>query len=184
MPWVIDPAHTRVNFIAKHMMIANVYGQFDKVTGTVEFNEDEPTKSRVEVTIEAASLFTREEKRDAHLKSPDFFEVEKYPYIYFKSKRAEKIDDSHGRLIGNLTIKGVTREVTLDVDYNGTAKTPWGTTNAGFTAATKINRKDWGLTWNVALETGGWLVGDEIRLSIEAEIVKQPEAAPEAVLVA
>jgi len=181
MSWVIDPAHTRVNFIAKHMMIANVYGQFDKVTGAVEFNEEEPTQSKVDVTIEAASLFTREEKRDAHLKSPDFFEVEKYPYIYFKSKRAEKIDDTRGRLIGNLTIKGMTREVTLDVEYNGMAKTPWGTTNAGFTASTKINRKDWDLTWNVALETGGWLVGDEIRLNIEAEIVKQPEAVAEAV---
>jgi polyisoprenoid-binding protein YceI len=181
MPWVIDPAHTRVNFIVKHMMIANVYGQFDKVTGTVEFDEQNPTQSLVDVQIDAASLFTREEKRNAHLKSPDFFEVEKYPYIYFKSKRALKVDDSHGKLVGDLTIKGITREVTLDVEYNGTAKTPWGTTNAGFTASAKINRKDWGLTWNVALETGGWLVGDDIRLNIEAEIVKQPEAVAEAV---
>lgn len=176
MSWIIDPAHTRVNFIAKHMMIANVYGQFDKVTGTVEFNEEEPTRSKVDVTIEAASLLTREEKRDAHLKSPDFFDVEKYPYLYFKSKRAEKIDETRGRLIGDLTIKDATREIVLEVEYNGMAKAPWGTTSAGFTASTKVNRKDWGLTWNVALETGGWLVGDDIRLNIEAEIIKQPEA--------
>ena len=178
MSWIIDPAHTRATFTVRHMMITNVYGQFDKVTGTVEFDEQDPARSTLDVQIEAASINTREEKRDAHLKSPDFFDVEKYPYLYFKSKRAQKTGENTGRIIGDLTIHGITREVTLDVAYNGQAKSPWGTTSAGFTATAKINRKDWALNWNVALETGGWLVGDTINITIEAEIVKQPEAVP------
>src|SRR5439155_16809082 len=115
------------------------------------------------------------EKRDAHLRSPDFLDVEQFPYITFKSTRVEHIDDSHGKLIGDLTIRDVTHEVVLDVEYAGQAKTPWGTTSAGFSATTKINRKDWGLNWNVALEAGGWLVSDEIKINIELELVQQVE---------
>jgi polyisoprenoid-binding protein YceI len=184
MSWNIDSAHTRANFIVKHMMITNVHGQFSKVSGVVDFNEQEPAKSAVDVKIEAASIYTQEEKRDAHLRSADFLEVEKYPYLTFKSKKVQPTSENTGRIIGDLTIKDVTREVVLDVEYNGQSKSPWGTTNAGFSASTKINRKDWGLTWNVALETGGWLVGDEIKISIEAEIVKQTEAQPAAAVAA
>ena len=173
MSWKIDPSHTRAGFSVRHMMIANVHGQFENVTGTVDFNEADPARSSVDVQIEVASLTTRDEKRDAHLRSADFFDAEKYPYITFKSRRVEKLGDDHGRVIGDLTIRGVSHEVALDVEYSGQAKSPWGTTSAGFTARTKVNRKDWGLNWNVALETGGVLVGEEIAIDIELEIVKQ-----------
>ena len=176
MAWVIDASHSQVTFTVRHMMIANVRGRFENFSGSVDFNEQDPARSSVEVQIEAASINTRDEKRDGHLKSADFLEVEKHPYLTFKSKRVQKTGDSSGRITGDLTIRGVTREVVLDVDYNGQAKSPWGTTSAGFTASTKINRKDWGLNWNVALETGGLLVGDEVKIDIELEIVKQPEA--------
>ncbi len=184
MSWQIDPAHSQITFTARHMMISNVRGRFENFTGAVEFNEKNPAKSTVDVQIEAASINTREAQRDGHLKSPDFFNAEQYPYLTFKSKRVEKTDGEHGRIVGDLTIRDVTREVVLDVEYNGQAKSPWGAVSAGFTAATKINRKDWGLNWNVALETGGWLVGDEVSISIELEIVKQAEAALEAAAVA
>ncbi len=184
MSWIIDSAHTEVNFTVRHMMISNVRGQFQKVNGTVEFDEANPAKSKIDVKIEAASVNTKEEKRDAHLKSPDFFDAEKYPYLTFKSKRVEVKDATHARLIGDLTIRDVTKEVSLDVEYNGSAKSPWGMISAGFSAKAAIKRKDWNLNWNVALETGGWLVGDDIHINVELEIVKQPEAAPEAVSVA
>jgi polyisoprenoid-binding protein YceI len=164
------------------MMIANVHGQFENVSGTVDFNEQDPARSSVDVQIEVASLTTRDEKRDAHLRSADFFDAEQYPYMTFKSRRVEKLGENHGRLIGDLTIRGITKEVALDVEYTGQAKSPWGTTSAGFTARTKVNRKDWGLNWNVALETGGVLVGDTVNIEIEAEIVKQPVTEPEAAL--
>jgi polyisoprenoid-binding protein YceI len=178
MSWMIDSAHTEANFTVRHMMISNVRGQFQKVAGTVEFDEANPANTRVDVQIEVASINTREEKRDAHLKSPDFFDAEKYPYLTFKSKRVEVKDAAHARLIGDLTIRDVTREVSLDVEYNGSARSPWGATSAGFSAKTTIKRKDWNLNWNVALETGGWLVGDDVHINLELEIVQQPEAAP------
>jgi polyisoprenoid-binding protein YceI len=184
MSWMIDSAHTEVNFSVRHMMISYVRGQFQKLTGTVEFDEANPANTRVDVQIETTSVNTKEEKRDGHLKSPDFFDAEKYPYLIFKSKRVEVKDASHARLIGDLTIRDVTKEVSLDVEYNGSAKSPWGTTNAGFSAKTTIRRKDWGLNWNVALETGGWLVGDDIHIAIELEIVRQPETAPAEVVAA
>lgn len=181
MAWKIDSAHSRVAFSVRHMMISNAHGQFNKVDGTVEFDEAKPTRSTVDVQIEAASIDTRDEKRDGHLRSPDFFDVEKYPYLTFRSRRVEVVDDSHGKIYGDLTIKGVTREVVLNVEYSGQAKAPYGITSAGFTANTKINRKDWGLNWNVALETGGVLVGDTVNISIELEIMKQAEPEPELV---
>jgi polyisoprenoid-binding protein YceI len=162
------------------MMISNVHGQFKNVNGTVEFNEAQPTGSTVDVQIEAASIDTHDEKRDGHLSSADFFDAAKYPYLSFKSQRVEVVDDSHGKLYGDLTIKNITRPVVLSVEYSGMAKSPWGTSSAGFTATTKINRKDWELNWNVALETGGVLVGDTVNISIELEIVKQ--GVPEPVL--
>jgi polyisoprenoid-binding protein YceI len=179
MSWKIDPAHAQITFSARHMMIMNVRGQFEKFTGEVDFDEQNPALSTVDVQIDAASLNTNEPKRDAHLKSPDFLDVENYPYISFRSKRVEADGERHGRIIGDLTIRDVTREVVLETEYLGMSQNPWGMTSAGFSAHTRINRKEWGLIWNVALETGGMLVGDEIGINIDLEIIKQAEAEPE-----
>ncbi len=176
MAWTIDNAHSEINFTVRHMMISNVRGRFASFTGTVDFNETDPARSSVEVQIDTSSISTKEVNRDNHLRSPDFFEVEKYPYMTYKSTRVEKVDENHGRIYGDLTIRDITRPVVLDVEYSGMAKSPWGTLSAGFTATTSISRKEWNLTWNQALETGGMLVGDEIKINIELEIVKQPDA--------
>jgi len=181
MAWTIDNAHSEINFTVRHMMISNVRGRFENFTGTVDFNEAEPLKSSVDVQIDANSINTRESNRDNHLRSADFFETEKYPYLTFKSQRVEQIDANRGRIYGDLTIRDVTRPVVLDVEYAGMAKSPWGSTSAGFTATTALSRKEWNLTWNKALETGGMLVGDDIKINIELEIVKQAEAEAEAV---
>lgn len=178
MSWTIDSAHSEVNFTVRHMMISNVRGRFEKFTGTVDFDEANPANTKVDVQIEAASLSTREPQRDGHLRSPDFLDAEKYPYLTFKSKRVNVIDTQHAELVGDLTIRDITREVILDVEYSGMSKSPWGTTNAGFTASTRISRKNWNLNWNVALETGGWLVGDEIKIDLELEIIQQAEMVP------
>lgn len=175
MAWQIDPTHSEVQFAVRHLMISTVRGQFEKFSGTVDLNEANPTLSSVDVQIEAASITTRNEQRDAHLRSPDFLNVDQYPTITFKSKRVEQIDANHGRIIGDLTIRDITHEVPLEVEYSGQAKTPWGTTSAGFSAHTKFNRNDWGLNWNQTLEAGGVLVGEEIKISIEVEVVKQAD---------
>lgn len=175
MSWKIDPAHSEINFSARHMMISTVRGQFEKFEGDVDFDQNALENSTVDVRIDAASLNSREAQRDGHLRSPDFLDVENYPTIYFKSKRVEVVDKNRGRVYGDLTIKNVSREVVLDVEFNGLSKSPWGQTVAGFSAHTKVNRKDWELTWNVALETGGWLVGDELKIDIDVELVKQAE---------
>jgi polyisoprenoid-binding protein YceI len=175
MAWKTDSAHSEINFTVRHMMISNVRGRFEKFSGTVEFDESYPANSSVDVQIEAASISTREPQRDGHLRSPDFLNVEEHPYITFKSKRVEVESENKARITGDLTIRGLSREVVLDVEYSGTARSPFGTENAGFSASTRINRKDWGLVWNVALETGGVLVGEEIKIDIELELVKQPE---------
>jgi polyisoprenoid-binding protein YceI len=181
MAWHIDAVHSEIQFSVKHMMITTVRGRFTRFTGTIEADEQHPAAARVAVQIEAASLDTGNEQRDTHLRSPDFFNVEQYPQMTFRSTRVEPRGDNEGRLYGELTIRDVTKPVVLDVEYAGMAKSPWGTTSAGFSAQTKINRKDWGLNWNVALETGGWLVSDEIKISIEVELVKQEaQAAAEA----
>jgi polyisoprenoid-binding protein YceI len=180
MAWVLDPSHTSAKFSARHMMITNVNGQFDKVSGTIDFNEAEPAKTVVDVKIEAASINTKDEKRDGHLKSPDFLDVAQFPIIEFKSTRIEQTGDTTAKMHGELTIKDVTKPVTLDVEFLGKAKAPWGVWSAGFEANGKINREDWGLTWNVALETGGWLVAKDVKLHIEAEIMDvQPQPAAE-----
>jgi polyisoprenoid-binding protein YceI len=175
MSWKIDPAHSNITFSVRHMMISNVHGRFENFNGSVEGDEADPTNARIEVQIDAASINTKEPQRDGHLKSPDFFNAEKFPYITFKSFRIERLAEHKMRLHGDLTIREVTQPVVLDVEYAGMAKSPWGSTSAGFTASTQINRKDWGLEWNVALETGGWLVGDMININIELELIKQPE---------
>lgn len=176
MSWQLDKAHSSIDFSVRHMMISTVRGRFEEFDGTFEVNEADPTQSKIAVDIRVASVNTKEAQRDGHLQSPDFFDVAQYPIITFKSSRIEKVDDKHFNLIGDLTIKGVSKEVTLAGEYAGQAKSPWGATSAGFTASTKINRKDWGLSWNQVLETGGVLVGDEITINIELELVKQAEA--------
>ena len=179
MAWQIDNSHSSIGFSVKHMMISTARGVFERFSGTVEADEANPTAAKVDVQIETASVNTRDEKRDGHLRSPDFFNSDEFPYMTFVSKRVEQVDESNGKLIGDLTIRDITREVVLDFEYSGMAKSPWGTTSAGFSAETKINRKDWNLTWNVGLETGGLLVGEEVKIHIELELVKvveQPEA--------
>lgn len=173
MTWKIDPAHSQIQFSVRHMMISNVRGRFEDFTGAVEFDEEDPARSSVEVQIEAASINTKEPQRDTHLRSPDFLDAENFPQLRYKSRRVEMIDASHGRMIGDLTIRDLAREVVLDVEYAGKAKSPWGTVSAGFSATAKLSRKDWGLTYNSPLETGGFLVGDQVNISIELELIKQ-----------
>ena len=184
MTWVIDQAHSEIQFSSKHLMISTVRGRFNVFTGTIDADENDPTAAKVEVQVDASSLVTGEERRDTHLRSPDFLDVEQYPYITFKSTHVERVDETHGKLYGDLTIRDVTRPVVLDVEYTGQAMTPWGTLSAGFNAQTRINRHDWGLNWNMALETGGWLVGDTITINIELELVKQVVQPQEAEAVA
>lgn len=178
MSWQLDKSHSEISFSVRHMMISTARGRFEEFEGNFDIDEANPSQSKIEVVIQAASINTKDAQRDGHLKSPDFFDVEKYPTITFKSTRVEQVNGQQARLIGNLTIKDVTKEVALAVEYAGQSKSPWGTVSAGFSAHTKINRKDWGLVWNVALETGGMLVGEDVTIAIELELVKQPEAAP------
>ncbi len=180
MAYQIDSAHSQIQFTVRHMMISKVRGWFEKFDGTVALDEQEPSNSTVDVRIDANSINTRDPQRDGHLRSPDFLDAEKYPYLYFKSTKVVVEDKMHAKLYGNLTIKDISRPVVLDVEYSGQAKSPWGTTSYGFSGTTTINRKDWGLEWNKALETGGWLVGDEITVDIELELVKVPEEVKQA----
>jgi polyisoprenoid-binding protein YceI len=159
------------------MMITTVRGNFDKFSGTVNFDEKNLDKSVIDVTIEAASVNTREEKRDGHLMSPDFFDVAQFPTITFKSTSIKVTSGNKGIVTGDLTIKGITKEISLETELVGIAKNPFGATMAGFNASAKINRKDWNLGWNVALEAGGWLVGEEVSINLEIELAQVPETA-------
>jgi polyisoprenoid-binding protein YceI len=170
--WTIDAAHSTVEFAVKHMMFTTVKGRFTDVTGTVEFDETDPTDGRADITIAAASIDTRDAKRDAHLRSSDFFDVEQYPTLTFRSTKVEGTARQFA-LTGDLTIRGLTRPITLDVTYEGAGKDPWGSERVGYTATGKLNRKDFGLTWNAALETGGVLVGDEVRITLELQLIRQ-----------
>jgi polyisoprenoid-binding protein YceI len=170
--WTIDPSHSTVEFVAKHMMITTVKGRFAELEGTIVADEANIGDSTVEVTMQAASLDTRSEQRDAHLRSPDFLDVETYPTVTFRSTRIEGTKDEF-ELTGDLTIRGVTRPITLDVTFVGEGKDPWGGTRASFSARGKFDRRDFGLTWNVALETGGILVSNEVKINIEAQVVAQ-----------
>lgn len=171
--WNIDPVHTTAEFKVRHMMITNVKGQFTGVTGVLTLDEQDVTKSHVETSIEAASINTREADRDTHLKSADFLDVEKFPTLTFASTRITRTGEDEVEVEGNLTIHGVTRKVLFAVEGpTPPGKDPWGNTRIGWTATTKINRKDFGLNWNAALETGGILVGDEVTLTLDVEAVK------------
>jgi polyisoprenoid-binding protein YceI len=172
--WQIDPAHSSVEFTVRHMMISNVKGQFEKTTGTITTNGSDPASATIDATIDAASVDTRVEKRDAHLKSPDFLDVAKYPTITFKSTKVEAAGAGKFRVTGDLTLHGVTKPVVLDVETAGPPiRDPMGNTRAGASATTKINRSDFGLKWNKALEAGGVVVGDEVAISIDVEAIKK-----------
>ncbi len=173
----IDPVHSTVQFSVRHMMVSNVKGTFDKVGGTLNLDEADPSKSTLEATIDVNSINTREPKRDGHLKSPDFFDVAQYPTITFKSKRAAKTADGKYQVTGDLTIHGVTKEVVLDVDGSPKSVTdPMGNIRLGGSAHTKINRKDFGITWSKNLDGGGVMVGDDVDITIEVELVKKKAA--------
>lgn len=171
--WKIDPVHTVAEFKVKHLMISNVKGQFTGVSGTLSLDENDLTLSRVEAVIDAASINTREPQRDTHLKSPDFFDVEKFPTLSFHSTHVSRNADGELQVAGDLNIHGVTRNVTFEVEGpTPPQKDPWGNTRVGLSATTKINRKDFGLNWSPVLETGGLMVGEEVTLTLEVEFVK------------
>jgi polyisoprenoid-binding protein YceI len=175
--WQIDPAHTNVEFTVRHMMISNVSGQFEKTSGTITTDGGNPTSALIDATIDASSINTRVAKRDGHLKSPDFLDVAKYPTITFKSKKVEAAGAGKWKVTGDLTLHGVTKEVVLDVDGpTPPIKDPMGNMRAGASATTTISRKDFGLTWNKTMESGGVIVGDEVKISIDVEAVKKPGA--------
>jgi polyisoprenoid-binding protein YceI len=171
--WNIDPIHSVAEFKVKHMMISNVKGQFPKVSGVLVLDEQDVTKSRVEGSIDVTSLTTRDDQRDTHLKSADFFHVEKHPTLSFKSAGIKHTANGELAVTGDLTIRGVAHNVVFNVEGpTPPAKDPWGNTRLGLSATTKINRKDFGLIWNAALETGGILVGDEVTITLDVQFVK------------
>ena len=173
--WNIDPAHTMIEFSAKHMMITTVKGRIADVRGAIVVDESNPSRSHVEVEMDAKSLDTRSEQRDQHLRSPDFLDVDKFAHVTFRSKRIEGASLKPGtqfKVVGDLTIKDVTKEVVLDTTYEGRGKDPWGGERVSFSADTKIDRREFGLTWNAALETGGVLVSNDIKLHVEVQAVK------------
>jgi polyisoprenoid-binding protein YceI len=176
MSWQLDPGHTYIGFTGRHLMVATVRGAFEQFSGTVEFNEQDLTSSQADILIEAASVTTHNAQRDEHFRSADFFDVEHYPTIIFKSKRVIMLDAQHGQLIGDLTIRNITQEVVLDGEYRGVSRTPWNTYSAGLSLRGRVNRKDWGLNWNTVLAGGGLVAGDEITLAIDLELTKPVEA--------
>jgi len=174
-PWEFDPAHTGVHFKVRHLMVSSVRGEFEKVSGKIVYDEADVTKSTADITIDAASVNTRVAKRDADLRSPNFLDVAKYPTIAFKSKRVEKAGNGTLKMTGDLTIRGVTKEVALAGEGPTPAiKDPGGDLRVGGQATTKINRKDFGLLWNKTLDSGGVAVGDEVEISIDVEIYRKP----------
>jgi polyisoprenoid-binding protein YceI len=173
--WTLDPSHTLVEFAVKHMMITTVKGRFGEASGTITLDAEDVSRSRVEVELDAASIDTRSEQRDAHLRSADFLDAENHPKLRFVSRRVEGKAQGEGdrfRVVGDLTIRGTTREVVLEAVYEGAGQDPWGGQRSSFSATGRIDRADFGLTWNQALETGGVLVSNEIRLSFEVQAVR------------
>lgn len=178
MPWILDTAHTHIGFSVKHMMVSTVRGQFRTYTGTLELDADDFTRSSFSGEIDVASVDTGNADRDNHLRTNDFFDVPNHPKMLFKSTRIARKDDVNYVVYGDLTLRGVTREVALDVEYNGVSKSPYGQTLTGFCARGTINRKDFGVSFNALLETGGVAVGDKVKLELEVEAVLETVAAP------
>lgn len=177
MAYSIDTSHTLIEFSVKHMMVSTAKGRFTKFEGSVEIDETAPANSKVSVTIDTASVTTGDEKRDGHLRSADFFDAEKYPTITFTSTKVETLGDESYRVTGDLTLHGVTRPITFDFTREGVTKNMQGKQLQGFSASFAISRKDFGLEWNVALESGGWLVSDQVKISLEVEAVEAASAA-------
>ncbi len=171
--YVLDPAHTRLGFVARHAMITKVRGSFNEIDGRGYFDADDPTRSSIEVVVQAASIDTRNSARDAHLRTNDFFEADRYPEIRFVSRSITVLDDTTYRVTGDLTIKDNTRPITIDLDYTGTSVDPYGGVRVGFEGSVTVNRRDWGLEWNVGLDAGGVLVGEKVVLEVEISAVKQ-----------
>ena len=169
--WVLDPSHSSVEFVAKHLMVTKVRGSFAEFEGAIHI-EDSLEDSWAEATIKTASITTRDAKRDGHLTSGDFLEIESYPEMTFKSSSLKHVEDNRYEAEGDLTVKGVTKPVVLNVEYNGVGTTPWGNEVAFFSASTEINREDFGMTWNQALESGGVLVSKKVRIEIEAQATR------------
>jgi polyisoprenoid-binding protein YceI len=175
--YTIDPAHSRIGFVARHAMVTKVRGTFNQFEGSGHFDAEDPSKSRLELTIEAASIDTRNADRDAHLRSNDFFDMERYPTISFVSTAVEPVDDEHYRVTGDLTIKDVTKSVSIDLEYTGAAVDPFGNQRIGLEGSTTVNRKDWGVNWNAALEAGGVLVSEKVTLEFEVSAIRNADAA-------
>ncbi|HEY8424594.1 MAG TPA: YceI family protein [Limnochordales bacterium] len=171
--WEIDPAHSQADFAVRHMMISTVRGRFRKMTGKLVGSPDRPDQASVELSIDVNSIDTAEPQRDQHLRSADFFDAEHHPTLDFKSRRIEPVGEGRYKVTGDLTMRGVTREVTVDVTFEGRVKDPWGNERVGFSAETRLNRKDWGLNWNAILEAGGVVVGDEVRVNVQTEFVRK-----------
>lgn len=176
--WKLDPSHTTVTFSVRHMMMTTVRGSFATVEATLTGDTDKPADAQVQVQITTASINTNETNRDNHLRSADFFESEKYPHMTFSSKKIEVTGESSAKITGDLTIRDVTREIVLDAEYLGIAPDLYGNTRVGFSATGKLNREDFGLTWNMMLEAGGVLVGKEVKLEIDAQFIKVAVAEP------
>ena len=175
--YTLDPSHSRVGFVARHAMVTKVRGAFNDVAGSGFLDAEDPTRSRLHVVIQAASIDTRSADRDGHLRSNDFFDMEKYPQITFASTSVAKVDDETYRVTGDLTIKDVTRPVTVDFEYGGTATDPFGNDRLGLEGSVVVNRKDWGLDWNAPLGTGGVLVGEKVTLEFEVSAIKATDQA-------
>jgi len=174
--WVLDPTHSEIQFKVKHLMISTVTGQFEKFNGTVETDGHDFTSAKVNFTADIHSISTNNEQRDAHLKNNDFFDAENHPQLSFTSDKLEKVEEDNYKLTGRLTMRGVTRIVTLNVEFGGIVQDPWGNTRVGFSVTGKINRQDFGISFGAVTETGGLLLGDEVKIIANAEFVKQLEA--------
>ena len=175
--YAVDPTHSRIGFVARHAMVTKIRGSFNKFEGSGYFDAENPANSTLQLTIQAASIDTRNADRDGHLKSNDFFDMETYPEITFASTAVEQLDDSNYRVTGDLTIKGTTKSVTVDFEYAGTAVDPFGNQRIGFEGKTTVNRKDWGVNWNAALDAGGVLVGEKVTLEFEVSAIRADSTA-------
>ncbi len=175
--WTVDNSHSTVGFAVRHMMVSNVKGTFDKFTASIDGSPADPGSAKISATIEVASVNTREPKRDDHLRAADFFDAAKFPLMTFTSTKVEKVSATKAKVTGDLTLRGVTKPVTLDVEYTPVVKSPWGKSVVGATATGKINRQDFGVSFSKTLEAGGLLVGDEVTIQLELELVKSDAPA-------
>ena len=177
--WVVDPTHSEIQFKVKHLMISTVTGQFNKFQGTAETTDEDFSTAKVRITADILSITTNNEQRDAHLRSADFFDAGNHPELIFETEKVEKIDEENFKVYGTLNMRGVTKKITLDAEFGGITKDPWGNTRTGFTLSGKINRKDFGVSFSMLTETGGIALGEEVKIAASAQFVKQ--AAPELV---